>query len=288
MTFTTGTNYVEVGDHTPRWTGMGAMAVSLYRYHDGLSDTEVHVSDEGACGADANYSNDYTNDETYIRFGEDTCSTTGLTLKFVAAHEWGHSYGFQFANSGHSPSSATHAVTPDSCGFANPNYSFFSKEWSSIAAKEGWAHFVSAKVWNNKASDGQFRFGSSLDLERWDSGNTAYGRTYNVCCDDDNSSCENSLDGASTNGDWMRGLWDMYTNNSCSNAPSLTDMTRLYSELVNSSGLSNSNNWSKSQSAVDTLITQGHIGSTCDDLWDEAGCHNGMHFTGQSLPPAGC
>lgn len=284
-----GTKYLNVGDHTPRWTAMGAMAVSMYRYHDGVSDAAYHVSDQGDCAdGNANYSNSVANNRSYIRLQEagSDCPNSRQNAKFIVGHEYGHAYGYQFAERNSTPSaSSTHNATPSSCGIGS-GYSMTSKEWSSLSAREAFAHFVSAKIWNNKAGDGQFRwFNVSYDLERWNAGNTARGRLRNQCCS--GSNCASSLDGAATNNDWMLGFWDMYTNGGCSNAPSKTDMARLWSKLINSSGLAVDNYWPKSQSAAAALVSEGHIGSCFDDLWDEVGCHNGMDFQG-SLPSGGC
>jgi hypothetical protein len=283
VSFTSGsTRTVTFGDTTnpgeSLFTGAAAFSTSLYRYGDGLPNgTEIHVSPAGACGAaNYNYYNDYTNNEAYIRMQAPTCFGSNLSSKFTVAHEYGHALGNQAANTGISPEATDHSATPSSCPFSGMaiDYDNTTKEWSSIAFREGWAHFVSARVWNNAADDGLLTWGDEFDLERWSVANTPRGYLKNVCCPGSpGTGCPASLDGAGTIPDWMRGLWDLHTT-TCGGAPGKYDMVALYSAIANSGGLTNDNFWAKSESAVASLFPN------CVAHWADAGCHNGLDQEG--------
>lgn len=284
---------VPVGNYTPRWTAMGASTESLLRYADGLSDTAFHVSDLGGqnpvefadCNANFNYLNSISGKRSYIRFvtaNAAFCPVHNQRHKFVVSHEYGHGYGHQVAGvAEQSPASPNHAVAPSGCAFSGSFvYDNNTKEWGSIGIREGFAHFVSARIWNDAAPDGQFRWGSSFDLERYTTGNPAGGYLVNECCRDGvhgtPSTCANSLNGAATLTDWMRAFWDQHTDGTC--PLGRWEMALLYGLTIDASGLTNSNYWDKSQLAMGWFW--GLFGGTCSARWDFNGCWNGIDRRG--------
>lgn len=291
VAFSSGTTkYVAVGGYGARSTTFAALAHSLSFYHDGASNIEYHVSDLGGespdvdldCSANTNYFNDSTNNEAYIKLVSDDptyCPYSSQRTKFVLAHEYGHAYGHQRANIlAQTPASTSHSATPaGTCEFTTGGgfsaYGNNTKEWSSLAIREGFAHFISASVWNADANDGQFRWDSSFDLDRWNAGNTAGGYLVNTCCPGGSASCAASLDGAGVITDWMRGLWDMNTDPTC--VLSRTDMGELYADLLNQAGLANDNFYPKSAS-----VMLSNWGSTCANQWEYIACYNGIDRQG--------
>jgi len=268
------------------FTGAAAFATSLYRYGDGFeAGTEIHVSPAGACGAaNVQYFNDFTFNEAYIRMQGYTCAGSALQAKFLVAHEYGHALGVQNADQSHGWADDTHDVTPSLCDFDGVNYVYgnFTKEWSSIAAREGWAHFVSARVWNDSASDGNFTWDGQHDLERWDASNTVRGYLKNVCCPGSpGTGCSASLDGAGTINDWMRAFWDLHTE-TCDDAPNKLSMSQFYGGILNSFGLADDNHWSASSGVVASLFPD------CDSDWEYIGCHNGIDQIGASGQYGSC
>jgi hypothetical protein len=286
--FTSGTTTtLEPGSYSARWTALVALAHSLWWYNDNVSNTEFHVSDlagqnpdvDDDCGANVNYYNDVANNESYIRLvsaNTTYCPFHNQQNKFVLAHEYGHAYGFQLAGIGsQSPAATNHAVTPaGSCSFTGGYvYDNNTKEWSSIGIREGFAHFISAAIWNAPAADGQFKWGANFDLERWDAGNTEGGYLVNNCCPGTSMSCATSLDGAGVITDWMRAFWDMYTDSTCTSLDK-ENLPYLYALTILLSGLANDNFFPKTQ---DTMTWWS---STCQDRWDFIGCHNGIDRQG--------
>lgn len=281
------TTTLDVGDYTARWTAMAAMAHSLWFYNDGISNTEYHVSDLAGqnpdvdldCSANFNYYNDVADNESYIRLVSANiayCPFHNQQNKFVLSHEYGHAYGFQLAGIGsQSPAATNHSATPaGSCLFAGGYvYDNNTKEWGSIGIREGFAHYISARIWNAAAADGQFKWGSSFDLERWDPSNLPGGYLVNQCCPDSDMACAASLDGAGTITDWMRAFWDMHTDATCT---SLTkaNMPYLYAFTILQGGLTNDNFFSATQAAMSWWS------STCQDRWDDLACRNGIDREG--------
>jgi hypothetical protein len=284
--------YVDVAPATEsgerRWSGAAAFMKSLMRYDDGLpANTEIHVSPNGSCTTgNQNYANDVVNNESYIRMEGSSCFGSDLQSKFNVAHEYGHALGSQHANlAGVSPSGDDHNASPfGSCSFVGTgsNYGTDSKEWSSISVREGWAHFVSGRVWNDKDTSGTLRWENTNNLDRWNTNNLVRGLLKNDCCPGNpGMGCQASLDGAGTIGDWMRAFWDLHTQ-SCAGAPDKLGMTDLYSEIVNSAGLANDNFWTKSVTAV------GNLFPSCETDWELIGCHNGTDQQGGANQYGAC
>jgi hypothetical protein len=272
---------LNVGSYSPRWTLMGALATSLNRYGDGISDTEFHVADSGDCGWNENYHNDPSENLSYIVMEANSCHGTSQRNKFVVAHEYGHAYLYQVSNmSTQSPASASHNVTPSNCPFSENGlaYTNRTKEWSSLAFREGFAHFISARVWNDSAADGHFRWGQSYDLDRWDSSDAPGGYLVNECCSGTGGSCANSLNGTGVIPDWMRGLWDFHTDSVCPRSKS--QMALFHWLVAGQSGLDNDEFFAASQTAASIF------GTTCAQRWDLHACHNGLDRVGQSW--SGC
>lgn len=234
------------------------------------------------CNANVQYFNDTANNEAYIKLVSDDvfyCPFSSQRTKFVLAHEYGHAYGMQRANvAAQTPATTTHSATPaGTCQFSGGGgfspYDNNTKEWSSLAIREGFGHYISAAVWNADANDGHFRWNSSFDLDRWSPSNTAGGYLVNTCCPGSSGSCAASLDGAGVITDWMRALWDMNTDPTC--LLNRADMGQLYEDLLNQAGLANDNFYPKSAS-----VMLSNWGMTCADRWELIACHNGVDRQG--------
>jgi hypothetical protein len=296
-----GTTTIAVGADTDRWTSMASLAFALYRYHDGISDSEIHVAETHfisdpmdplyalSC-KDGFYGPDPANNEAYLRLANDTCAVGGQFRKFVNAHEYGHALTFLHGNHTSVPFTASHNVTPSNCDMESEEpgrYGMEHKEWSSVG-KEAYADFVSAKVWNNYDPDGTFRKGSgNYNLEKWDSSNTELGYLRNVCCPPSlGSGCAASLDGAGTRQDWLRALWDIYTYAGCSPTNTQAKMLDLFDEIADSGSYADDTWYTITLDGINALIGGSALGSCYDEAWEDYACHNGVAFTGTL--PGGC
>jgi hypothetical protein len=142
--------------------------------------------------------------------------------------------------------------------------------------REGFAHFIAARIWNDKSAEGAFRWleGTTYDLERWDfgAGTASGGRLENTCCV--GAGCTASWDNAGTNEDWLHFLWDFYTNVSetCPQQPDASDLLDIYKKTRLNGGLTSSNYFSKMKTAA------GQIGlpACLVDRFDAYATFNGI------------
>jgi hypothetical protein len=282
-----GTNTYEVGDHQSKWTAMAALAFGLYRYHDGLSDKAFHVGidDTQSGGSSAHFgdSNDaITSGRHYLRLGNGGADPQ-TRYKFIVAHELGHAIAALYygnhddaVNGGEPNVSLSHNVDPNACGVSGTTYSISSKEWNSVGFREGFAHFIAARIWNDKDTEGAFTwFAGPHDLERFDQGanNAPGGRLENICCV--GGGCADSWDSAGTNEDWLRFFWDWYTfeSNTCTTSPSRLDMLKLYRQTRLNGGLTSTNYFDKMRAAAQDINLEGCAATSYFDYYAE---HNGI------------
>jgi hypothetical protein len=281
-----GTDTYDVGNYDRKWTAMAVLGFAFYRYHSGLSDTLVHAAmDDSECwDSSAHYGSSnaaITEGKHYIRIGNCPDGTPSTRRKFVITHELGHAlaalyYGAQAgASDGGEPGvSSAHNVGPSACTIGS-SYSIDSKEWNSIGFREGFAHFVAARVWNNKHPEGAFRWSSTThDLERWGqgAGTASGGRLENQCCV---SNCGSSWTNAGTIEDWMRFFWDFYNNvdGACPQQPDGLDMFKLYAQTRLNGGLSASNYYDKMRAAAQDIDLPVCLAGT---RFDAYAAHNGI------------
>lgn len=304
-----------------RWTAFAAAAYAFNRFENVTSYWEnmllnVGVPTTSCPGASAHWcilpdcSHDrITQGVAYIVIPD--CTGSAQTKnKFVIAHEVGHViaalfYGTSLAavdgwepafvmthndactgNSQctpHSCQSGRCGGSPNSCTDVANSYAMGTKEWNALGFREGYAHFLSAVVWNHKddtgesgwAGEGVFRWfnGVTYDLDRQNNDPIAIegisgGRMENVCC---TSGCGVSWDGAGTNEDWMRHLWDFWHSTGCSPDPNFFTMLNIYRETRLNGGLAYNNYWSKSTAAVAEMYP-----ICLQDDWDLYGWGNGV------------
>ncbi|MCA9656681.1 MAG: ImmA/IrrE family metallo-endopeptidase [Myxococcales bacterium] len=136
--------------------------------------------------------------------------------KFTVAHEIGHAISrlYYGANGGESPFSGGYVYTgsaPSSAGCTSAGlYSTSSAEFDSVGFKEGFANFYAARVFNDRDDDAGFtQFGTAHSMERFQSaalGNPQGGHIRNDCFPG-----SAPPHGVSSNEDWMRFYWDVYT-----------------------------------------------------------------------------
>jgi hypothetical protein len=287
------TTNVAVGSYDSEWTTMATLAFSLLRLNIGSGNKEFHVAmdnvEKSWSSAHWGESNQFiTEGRHYVKIDNYDAESSKLQSqrKFLVGHELGHAFAALFYGShpdavnGWEPGgSDLHSVTPsdDSCGMGE-SYSIRTKEWNSLGFREGFAHFVSAIVWNNHHREGSFHWlGSHHDLERYSDGvgTNSGGRLENVCCVGANP-CVESWKNATTIEDWMLFFWDWYTNDEtrCSVHPTRTDMMRLYRDTRLQPGLNDTNYFSAMQTAV-----QGMNVAPCLKGWafDFHASWNGIH-----------
>ena len=298
-----GSDTYEVGSYQSEWTAMAALAFGLYRYNSGLSDKAFHVGIDDARpdGSSAHFGSgqsngDITNGRHYLKLGNGDVDADGdpatpqTKYKFIVTHEFGHAIAALYygshddaVNGGEPSDEYDYSYTDDAenvCGTGGDFYSIDSKEWNWLGFREGFAHFIAAKIWNTKDTVGTFTwFGVPHDLNRYNFGASynAGGRLENQCvCIV--AGCNNDWEGATTIEDWLRFFWDWYTTtpNVCADQPSKTDMLRLYRQVRLNGGLTKGNYYDKMREAVDDL--DGDVSDCLQTTsFDAYGDHNGIN-----------
>lgn len=273
------TTLLAVGDYTPNATTMATMAYALRRYGTGVYNSEYHVGLSTNPCITAHYGT--VGDKSFIIIADQSCKSD-QTKKFVVAHEYGHAFGSLrnqvFRGSNYEFDAEESGTCPDDSG-ANNTHKFNGIEYNFQAMQEGWAHFVAAVVFNNKTEVANFTMGGYYeDLEEWNGSDWLFlpGGYLEWQCVPQLGDHQ-YLAGAANEADWMRMLWDMWTNPAaCSPAPSSTDMLRIYADTSTHPNFAHHTGWSHSQDAVDGLIASGQLGNCYDDVWDDLGAYNGV------------
>ncbi len=246
-----GGDVLLVGDETQTASTTAMAAYSLRRYNQDIIGKDIYVGLEDAgCGFNSAHfpsqSNPLSNGAItsglhWVSVG--TCPDSSVPIppgarrKFTIAHEMGHAIlaliyaDFSGATNGYEPfpdSLYSGPANTGLCADTSTGYGIDTAEFSSMGYREGFAHFVAARVFNNKAPSGIFQwFGTNFSLETGNGVSGSGGRLEDVCC----SSCTSAqLVGSTTIGDWMRWLWDAHSNNwsCCSHNLTKTEVGRLY------------------------------------------------------------
>ena len=233
------TRYITVGSAAPRWTMMATASFVLKQFNDGNSDKTIHIAEDttSSCSNSSWFgaSNDFLDeDRAYIRVraNSGSCTSESRPTKFLVAHEMGHALLRLQAGNKEGPWSATfpYSQMAGSVGLCtnDSGYHQWSVEWGSVGFKEGSADFVSARVFNNRASSGRYiRSGRETDLERAPV-HAAGGRLVNTCNVDSTNNW-----GLGIREDWLRFWWDWYTDNTCSPTGSKRKMMDIFATTVN-------------------------------------------------------
>lgn len=299
-----GSNTYNVGSFDRKWTTMLVLGYGIYVWANDLTSKEIHAGLDmsrciaasahyGSCGtscaeASCNSNANITNGRHYLWFGAQAapaCPNSIASNKFIVGHELGHAiaalwYGGRTgaANGGEPCYDGSHAVTPNACGTENPLYSMRTKEWNNVGFREGYAHFIAARIWNDKAETGAFKWfeADMYSLRQYDfgSGLGGGGRLENECC---TSGCSTSWANAGTSEDWMRFLWGWYNNNlpGCQYQPSGRDMLEVYAETRLNGGLSGTNYYTKMRAAAGGVGLQTCLATTAfDEHADQDGVDN--------------
>jgi len=193
----------------------------------------------------------------------DSCSSyyDGRHTIFVKSSQWQRKFliGHEF---GHKILSLAASYTNDcSVGTNGNGHSMNATEYASCAAMEGWAHYVSADIWNNHPAGsnpgGVFVYwnGTVYDVE------VQYKQCYTTWSNDW------MCDGYGTEKDWMRFWWDFHTNPTPGTPPSHGQLFNIVDGITWENGI-----FYVSETILDSLA------GTTATRWDNYACWNGIAY----------
>jgi hypothetical protein len=237
-----------------------AASYALYRHAGGVTAEQFKVLIwEDTDPARRNYFNGV---ETEI-------TTTGSTKKFLVTHEFGHNV-IRFATS--MPNGSCAYSVPSGSACASSSHNIGSKEYQGCAFDEGGAHFYSADIWNDhNATDCSFKYYKNMggnpaepviDCEA-SGGDFSSGMSVPV--DYLESVCPSPFAGFGVEVDWLRGFWDVHTNQTVD--PTFNDIK---------------NWWDTSDGWTDTTVYAAlNAGdenyATIDPVWESIATLNGIN-----------
>ena len=192
----------------------------------------------------------------------------GRNRKYIIAHELGHHLASHFNgdDGDFNNFSADGGSCPDGGGVNDHHLN--SKEYQTAGATEGFAHFISAGVWNNiSETDCFYHLWAWVDYD-WDTFHDTYEEDGHYSCEDYSSYmeewCNTPWDNRSVEIDWLKFWWDLLTN---------TDAT--WTNIENIWDEANPDTWDATN--VYSRLRNAAINEDIDmDDWDYWANHNGV------------
>lgn len=221
MVPTPTTNTVYVGSSGGQATLAASAGFAFYRARQGVEDATMRIvdCDDDGCSSAHYDSSGLASSLSRVRVydGTDTSADDHRRRKFVIAHELGHSWAQLLTGQFELAFDSTFWGN-GCCAWCHDaiisGYTMNGDEWNVVGARESYAHFYAARVWNDTSDNaGVFRWidNTTYDLECYTASNPSGGRKINACVG--TASCKL---GKSINEDWMRFWWDVHTPTSSS------------------------------------------------------------------------
>ncbi|MBZ0272830.1 hypothetical protein K8I61_12400 [bacterium] len=141
-------------------------------------------------------------------------SENGKSHKFIIAHELGHYIGILRDDGGLVHTDELLLTNHDCDEWTDTSHDFISLEWQNVAAKEGFAHYYAATVWNDiEESDCEYFYYKTIWFNK--AGQLVHV-PQNYSCESGNNylsaNCDPYDDNQSLEYDWLRFWWDLMTD----------------------------------------------------------------------------
>ncbi|WP_444995954.1 hypothetical protein [Aliikangiella sp. IMCC44359] len=241
--------------HRAQFNVLAAAVYAVDRFPGGVSNQYFRIRTNTSKSAGSHFRTSGTNGDPTVYMCP--CHTN---KKFVIVHELGHM--LTYFNKG--------SRWVNDCGFSSTScpasrggHSMASKEYSSCAASEGFAHFYAAVAFNDTSQDNcsfhyyKNEFGNdSSPIVNCEAGNGQFVTRYLE------NECVGSQNGYSTELDYLRAYWDVLTDGTGN--PSFTSIINWGSRA----------NWGTSNA---TQRLNSSATSTINNKWTNARDRNGLH-----------
>jgi hypothetical protein len=195
----------------------------------------------------------------------------GADKKFAIAHELGHRI-LSLYTGGYN-NDASFDLDPNdvlACD-TSTGHAMWSMEYDAGAAMEGWAHFMAAAAFNDRAGDnpgGMFRYWSSTDTIDIEQSSPSFPSNYldTVC-----SIPVGITDKMGVELDWLRHWWDYYTNALQVDPGARPSMTQMMAEIDAAPAWTRDTVWANIRQGVSS-----YSGAQQLARWDQHGAWNGV------------
>jgi hypothetical protein len=198
--------------------------------------------------------------------------TNGADNKFAISHEMGHRilalYTGGYVNDDRYDLDSNNKLACDT----STSHAMWSMEYESAAAMEGWAHFIAAATYNDRAGEnpgGAFRYWSSqntIDIE--DSSPQFPANYFDTVCSQLPFTPTAKM---GVEVDWMRHFWDYYSNDLDVDPGTRPTVKQMMSEIDAAPAWTQSNTWARIRQGVSSYSGAAQLAR-----WDQHGAWNGV------------
>ncbi|HVK84607.1 MAG TPA: hypothetical protein VM513_10900 [Kofleriaceae bacterium] len=249
----------------PVTTMLAVGAYTMQKFHGGMTGKTLPI--EHRCNPAPGGCCDCAQD------GGIWISDFGADKKFLIAHEMGHRILSLYA--GGYDNDVDYDLDPNdnitTCDTSS-SHALWSMEYDSGAAMEGWAHFLAAATFNDRAGDNpgaMFRYWSSTNTIDVEQSSPGFPSNYldTVCSQ---VVAANTVK-VGVELDWLRHYWDYYTNALDVDPGARPTVKQMMAEIEAAPFWSRGTAWSSIRQGVSS-----YSGAAQLDRWDQHGAWNGV------------
>lgn len=198
--------------------------------------------------------------------------TDAVDNKFAIAHEMGHRilslYTGGYNNDDTFDLDPNNALVCDT----SSSHAMWSMEYDAAAAMEGWAHFIAAASFNDRAGDNpgaMFRYWSSINTIDVEDSSPQFQANYmDTVCSQIAMAMPTKL---GVELDWLRHYWDYYSNALDVDPGVRPSVSQMMAEIDAAPAWTRGTAWSSIRAGVSAYSGEAQL-----DRWDQHGAWNGV------------
>lgn len=249
----------------PVTTMLAVGAYTMQKFHGGMTGKTVTLENRcnpapGGCCDCAQDSGIWLTD-----FGADK--------KFAIAHEMGHRIlGLYVGNYNNDDTYDLDSNDVIQICDTSTAHAMWSMEYDAAAAMEGWAHFMAAAAFNDRAGDNpgaMFRYWSSLNTIDVEQSSPQFPSNYfDTVCSQVAVALPTKM---GVELDWLRHWWDYYTNALDVDPGARPTVQQMMAEIDAAPAWSRGTAWTSIREGVSSYSGEDQL-----DRWDQHGAWNGV------------